>query len=104
MGDWPRRPKSFRRSGDRFTATCRAQLLWPKGAPNASGSSTGPIGSAHIAGPHRRRTELATATAAPHARERVLFPGLHPTAFEHPLDRTALEALRKTPGLDLLLK
>ncbi len=38
------------------------------------------------------------------ARERVHFPGIHPNAFEHPLDRTALEALRKTPGLDLLLK
>ena len=37
-------------------------------------------------------------------RERVTFPGIHPNAFEHPLDRTALEALRKTPGLDLLLK
>src|SRR5918911_2999402 len=36
--------------------------------------------------------------------ERVTFPGINPTAFEHPLDRTALEALRKTPGLDLLLK
>jgi Zn-dependent protease with chaperone function len=37
-------------------------------------------------------------------KERVRFPGIHPNAFEHPLDRTALEALRKTPGLDLLLK
>lgn len=44
---------------------------------------------------------MATATAT---RERVVFTGLHPTAFEHPMDRTALEALRKTPGLDLLLK
>src|SRR2546423_1615055 len=38
------------------------------------------------------------------ADTRVRLPGLHPSAFEHPLDRTALETLRKTPGLDLLLK
>lgn len=36
--------------------------------------------------------------------DRLRFPGLSPAAFEHPLDRTALEALRKAPGLDLLLK
>src|SRR2546423_7049421 len=38
------------------------------------------------------------------ADTRVRLPGLHPSAFEHPLDRTALQALRKTPGLDILLK
>ncbi len=37
-------------------------------------------------------------------QERVRFPGIHPNAFEHPMDRTALEVLRKTPGLDVLLK
>src|SRR5207249_9661442 len=42
-----------------------------------------------------------TATAS---QTRIKFPGIHSTAFEHPLDRTALETLRKTPGLDLLLK
>jgi Zn-dependent protease with chaperone function len=36
--------------------------------------------------------------------ERITFPGLKSTAFEHPMDRTALEALRKTPGLDKLMK
>jgi Zn-dependent protease with chaperone function len=36
--------------------------------------------------------------------ERLRFPGINPTAFEHPLDRSALEALRKTPGLDKLFK
>jgi Zn-dependent protease with chaperone function len=35
---------------------------------------------------------------------RVEFPGINPVAFEHPVDRTALQALRKTPGLDLLLE
>jgi Zn-dependent protease with chaperone function len=34
----------------------------------------------------------------------IEFPGINPTAFEHPMDRTALEVLRKTPGLDLLFK
>ena len=43
---------------------------------------------------------MAAATVA----ERVKLPGIHPSAFEHPLDKTALETLRKTPGLDLLLK
>jgi Zn-dependent protease with chaperone function len=38
------------------------------------------------------------------AAGRVKLPGIHPSAFEHPLDKTALETLRKTPGLDLLLK
>ena len=37
-------------------------------------------------------------------KERIKLPGIHPSAFEHPLDGKALEALRKTPGLDLLLK
>ena len=35
---------------------------------------------------------------------RVRFPGLSSAAFEHPADRAALEALRKTPGLDKLLR
>ncbi len=36
--------------------------------------------------------------------DRITLPGINPTAFEHPMDRTALEALRRTPGLDLVLK
>lgn len=35
---------------------------------------------------------------------RVRFPGLSSAAFEHPADRAALEALRRTPGLDRLIK
>lgn len=35
---------------------------------------------------------------------RVRFPGLSSTAFEHPLDRAALETLRATPGLDRLFR
>lgn len=35
---------------------------------------------------------------------RVRFPSLSSSAFEHPADRAALEALRRTPGLDRLLK
>jgi len=35
---------------------------------------------------------------------RIRFPGLASSAFEHPGDRTALEALRRTPGLDRLFK
>ena len=35
---------------------------------------------------------------------RIILPDIAPSAFEHPMDRTALEALRKTPGLDLLFK
>src|SRR5436190_1885583 len=42
--------------------------------------------------------------AASAVKERVKFPGIHPSAFEHPLDGKALETLRKTPGLDMLLK
>src|SRR5678815_4866986 len=35
---------------------------------------------------------------------RIRFPGLSSAAFEHPADRAALEALRRTPGLDRLLR
>jgi Zn-dependent protease with chaperone function len=35
---------------------------------------------------------------------RVRFPGLDSSAFEHPGDRATLEALRRTPGLDRLLR
>src|SRR2546421_8502442 len=35
---------------------------------------------------------------------RVRFPGLASAAFEHPADRAALEVLRRTPGLDRLLR
>jgi Zn-dependent protease with chaperone function len=35
---------------------------------------------------------------------RLYFPGIASSAFEHPLDRAALEALRRTPGLDRMLK
>lgn len=45
----------------------------------------------------------ATASAA-NAPARIAFPDLHPSAFEHPLDRAALQTLRKTPGLDRLFK
>ena len=39
-------------------------------------------------------------TAAPSLAlpPRVRFPGLSSAAFEHPADRAALEALRRTPG------
>lgn len=43
-------------------------------------------------------------SAAPAAPPRVRFPGLSSTAFEHPSDRAALEALRRTPGLDRVLR
>jgi Zn-dependent protease with chaperone function len=35
---------------------------------------------------------------------RVRFPGLSSSAFEYPGDRAALEALRRTPGLDKLFR
>ena len=35
---------------------------------------------------------------------RLYFPGIASSAFEHPLDRAALEALRRTPGFDKMLK
>lgn len=35
---------------------------------------------------------------------RVALPGIHPSAWEHPADRVALEALRKVPGLDTALR
>jgi len=42
--------------------------------------------------------------AAATSTERLRFPGLNPTAFEHSWDRSALEALRRTPGLDALFR
>lgn len=45
-----------------------------------------------------------TATPTLALPPRVRFPGLSSAAFEHPEDRAALEALRRTPGLDRLLK
>lgn len=38
------------------------------------------------------------------ASERVRFPEISPTAWEHPADRAALNALRKIPGFDLVLR
>ncbi len=35
---------------------------------------------------------------------RLRFPGLSSAAFEHPGDRVALESLRRTPGLDRLVR
>src|SRR5438552_11907493 len=47
----------------------------------------------------------ATATKPNQAKlEKTRFPGINPNAFEHPMDRSALEVLRKTPGLDRLFK
>ncbi len=37
-------------------------------------------------------------------RHKVKFPGISPRSWEHPADRAALAALRKVPGLDLLLQ
>ncbi|MDW7692965.1 M48 family metallopeptidase [Flammeovirgaceae bacterium SG7u.111] len=37
-------------------------------------------------------------------RERVHFKGIHPSAWEHPADRAALNALQKVPGLDIAIK
>lgn len=45
---------------------------------------------------------MSSVTNAP--ADRLQFPGIAPSAFEHPLDRSALEALRRTPGLDKLFK
>lgn len=36
--------------------------------------------------------------------ERLTFPGISGEAFEHPWDRAALDALRKTPGIDALFR
>lgn len=47
---------------------------------------------------------MQTENAAQPLPPRVRFPGLSSAAFEHPADRAALEALRRTPGLDRLLK
>ena len=41
-------------------------------------------------------------SAEPLTRKR--FPRLSSTAFEHPADRQALEALRRIPGLDKIVK
>ena len=38
------------------------------------------------------------------AINKIILSGIHPSSFEHPIDRTALEILRKTPGLDKLFK
>lgn len=43
-------------------------------------------------------------TAVVNEKVRRKFPGLSSSAFEHPLDRQALEALRKIPVLDRVLK
>jgi Zn-dependent protease with chaperone function len=43
-------------------------------------------------------------TVATDTLQKVCFPGISPTNFEHPMDRSALEVLRKTPGLDLLFR
>ncbi len=37
-------------------------------------------------------------------RSHIHFPGLASAAIEHPADRAALEALRRTPGLDRLIR
>ncbi len=34
----------------------------------------------------------------------VNFPGISPTAWEHPADRAALNALRRIPGFDIVLR
>jgi Zn-dependent protease with chaperone function len=47
---------------------------------------------------------MTAAKTPENTAERINFPGINPTAFEHPMDRTALEALRKAPGLDLLFR
>lgn len=38
------------------------------------------------------------------APQRVRFPDISPTAWEHPTDRAALNALRRIPGFDLVLR
>jgi Zn-dependent protease with chaperone function len=38
------------------------------------------------------------------ADERVRFPGISPGAWEHPADRAALNALRRIPGWDVVLR
>lgn len=35
---------------------------------------------------------------------RMEFPGMHPTAWQHPADRAALQSLQKVPGLDVVLR
>lgn len=35
---------------------------------------------------------------------RIHFKGIHPSAWEHPADRAALNALQKVPGLDIAIK
>ena len=46
----------------------------------------------------------ALALRVPSSSPRVRLTGISRRAFEHPADRAALSALRKVPGLDLLLR
>jgi len=41
-------------------------------------------------------------TAQPNLRQR--FPGIDPTALQHPYDRAALGALQRVPGLDIVVR
>ncbi len=45
-----------------------------------------------------------THTANTTASGRSTYPGISPTAWEHPTDRAALTALRAVPGFDIVLK
>ncbi len=47
---------------------------------------------------------LVNDSAGDGGQERVRLEGLSPEQYEHPLDRAALRALRKTPGLATILK
>jgi Zn-dependent protease with chaperone function len=45
-----------------------------------------------------------TETGEPVQASRMHFPEINPATWEHPLDRAALDTLRKIPGLDLAIR
>ena len=45
-----------------------------------------------------------TTARKPKTTTKTVLTGIHPSSFEHPMDRAALEILRKAPGLPFLMK
>ncbi|MCS6832521.1 MAG: M48 family metallopeptidase [Flammeovirgaceae bacterium] len=43
-------------------------------------------------------------SSAVQPRSRVSFPGIHPSAWQHPADSLALKTLKSIPGIDIALK
>src|SRR5450755_1981099 len=99
-----RLPAASSRSIMALSLRCWSPARWSSGIDSAPGSNiAGARCAVMCAALPLTRLKIGLMTTVPD-RSRVRLPGISSRAYEHPADRSALVAMRKLTGFDVLLR